>query len=65
MKKSVIDTTTLIIVDNRALFLWEWTWVDGKIESEHEVEKTVIPETPPDLSDEDDMEMEGSTEVVQ
>ena len=54
-------------MDNRALFLWEWTWVDGKIESEHEVEKTaitVIPETPPDLSDEDDMEMEGSTEVV-
>ena len=59
LEKSVIDTTTLSLMENRALFLWKWTWVDGEIESESEddIERTditIIPETPPELSDEDD-----------
>ena len=52
---------------NSAPFTREWVWVlDGELECKDEAKKTaltVILETPPELSDEDDVEVEGIAHV--
>ena len=72
LEKNGIDITKLSIVEGKAIFIWKWQWVDNDDESEDEPERTpitVIPETPPTVSDkesdhEDELEEEAVTEVV-
>jgi len=55
LESSVIDPTTLSILDEKAIFFWKWNWID-EIDMEDGDAKSdicVIPETPPDLNDSD------------